>query len=455
MVRERVVISGRSWRSGPRSELYTITLDAFRAALRASDPSRLVRDSVKLKGEILSVRRLRIDLGRYDRVFVLGGGKATGGMAEEVEKILGDRITGGAVNVPDSLPMPKLHRVRPHPATHPFPSHKGVEGVLQMFRLAEKSTPKDLFLCLFSGGGSALMPAPADGVTLEDKVATTDLLLKSGAVIGEMNIVRRHLSTFKGGRLAQKLEGAEVVSLVISDVPGDRFDTVSSGPTAPDSTTFAQARGVLEKYRIWHRVPASVRGFITKGARGDFSDTPKPGSSVFRRVRNILIGSNRDARLAACAYLKAKGIPTSLHKGFYQGEATRVGVSLAKELLNGKGPRALVAGGETTVVVKGKGRGGRDQELVLSAARSLKGHGAATFAALATDGVDGPTDAAGAIADDSSVGRGLKLGLDPDETIESNDSYNYFSKVGGLLMTGPTGTNVNDIVVAVAIPEKD
>jgi glycerate-2-kinase len=412
---------------------------------------------VKLKAEVLTIKGLRIDLGLYDGIFVLGGGKATGAMATEIEKLLGDHIISGVVNVPDYLPLPRLRKIAPHPATHPYPAHSGADGVLQMLKLAAKSTSKDLYLCLFSGGGSALMPAPADGLSLEDKVRTTELLLKSGADIREMNVVRRHLSRFKGGRLAERLRGAEVVSLVISDVPGDRFDTVSSGPTAPDPTTFSQAKKVLSKYHIWGKVPSDVRSLISKGTRGEIRDTPKPGSPIFNKVHNVLIGSNKDARFAAYRFLCGRGIPTKLHRGFYQGEAAHVGESLASEFLRwakgSSGLRAFVAGGEATVRVRGKGLGGRDQELVLSAASFLRGRGLATFAAVATDGVDGPTDAAGAIADETTVDRGFKLGLNPEETIRNNDSNGYFRKLGGLIMTGPTGTNVNDIVVALTQPE--
>jgi glycerate 2-kinase len=452
-------ISGRPWRTGPADIMSNVTLAAFGAALEAADPSKLVRNSVRREGDVLRIRKLSINLGRYERIFVLGGGKATGGMATEVERLLGDCVTAGVVNVPDYLPLPKLKKIIPHPATHPYPNRRGLEGVLKMLGLAEKSTSNDLYLCLFSGGGSALMPAPAEGLSLAEKVKTTDLLLKSGANIEEMNVVRKHLSKFKGGRLAEVLSGAEVVSLIISDVPGDRLDAVSSGPTAPDPTTYSRARRVLAKYRIWKSVPKSVRSLILLGEDGKIPDTPKPRSPIFRRVHNVLIGSNRDARLAAYAYLVATGIPTKMHRGFYLGKARDVGRSLVEELLGEikkrrTGLSALVAGGEATVTVRGKGRGGRDQELILSAAASLRGRGQATIAALATDGVDGPTEAAGAIADEATVDQGLKLGLKATEALRNNDSYGYFQKLGGLLITGPTGTNVNDIVVAMGLSHK-
>ena len=430
---------------------------AFRAALAAADPSRLVAKSVWVDGDALRVRNLRFDLSHYGRIFVVGGGKATGGMAVEAERLLGERIVDGVINVPDYLPAPKLKRIRVCRATHPFPSQSGTEGVRQMLALADQSKENDLFVGLFSGGGSALMPAPAEGISLKDKIKTTDLLLKCGADIGQMNIVRRHLSSFKGGRFVQRLNGSEVVSLVISDVPGDRFDTVSSGPTAPDETTFDQARSVLVRHHIWREVPASVRALISRGVNGSVPETPKPRSPVFRKVRNVIIGSNKDARTAARDYLRGRGFRVTLREGFYQGEARTVGKSLGKEFLGivqraQSKPAALVAGGETTVIVRGSGRGGRDQEMVLSAAKVLEGKSRCAFAALATDGIDGPTTAAGAIADGSTVQKGLAMGKIPEAFIRDNDSNGYFRKVGGLLVTGPTGTNVNDIVVAISLP---
>lgn len=458
MASTRINVSRNLWRQSGNAELYRLTLGAFQAALTDTNPSRLVRISVKLDDELLHVGHLKVPLDQFERVFVLGGGKATGAMAAETERLLGRRITDGVINVPDYLYLPRLRRIRPYRATHPYPAQAGVEGVRQMLRLAEQSRRDDLFLCLLSGGGSALMPSPAEGLSLEDKVATTSLLLKSGADIGEMNVVRRHLSSFKGGRLAERLRGSLVVSLVISDVRGDRFDTVCSGPTAPDPTTFAQARKILQRFRIWNLVPSSVRALIMDGIEGRVPETLKPGSPVFRRVHNVLIGSNRNARFAAWRYLRQKGITAKLFDEFYQGEATDVGVSFAKELLRQREsqknshPYALVAGGEATVTVRGSGSGGRDQELVLSAARALRGRGAVTFAALATDGIDGPTRAAGAIVDDSTIERGLSQGLSANDALKRNDSNGYFRKLGGLILTGPTGTNVNDVIIALSMP---
>jgi glycerate 2-kinase len=414
-----------------------------------------MRRSVKLRGETLFVKRLKVNLQRFERIFVLGGGKATGAMATELEAMLGNRITAGAVNVPDYLPAPRLRQINPHRSTHPFPSELGEEGVKAMLDLAGRATSRDLYLCLFSGGGSALMPLPAQGLSLEDKLDTTGILLRCGADIEEMNVVRRHLSDFKGGRLAERLRGATVVSLVISDVPGDKFETVSSGPTAPDASTFAQARAILEKYQVWRKVPGRVRRRISRGEAGQVPDTPKPGSPIFTKVRNVLIGSNRDARLAAFAFLRRSGVSAVLRDGFYQGESSKVGERLAKEL-NRLEPRAssrpygMVAGGEATVTVKGGGVGGRDQELVLSAARFLKMR-VSTFSALATDGVDGPSGAAGAIADSDTVRRGNTCGLSIQRALDDNDSNTYFRKLGDLLVCPQTGTNVNDVVVALAI----
>lgn len=451
----RVRFSGSAWRGRPESELYRLSIGAFQAALAASDPAALVRKAVSVRGDRLTVKNLEFDLNRFDRVLVLGGGKATGGMAEAVEGLLGERIAEGSVNVPDYLPMPRLRRIVPRPSTHPYPSEKGVMGVKAMLRIAKGATDRDLCLCLFSGGGSALMPLPAPGLSLEDKVEATKLLLRSGADIEEMNVVRRHLSAFKGGRLAEKLPGVTVLSLVISDVPGDRFETVSSGPTAPDATTFDQAHSILKKYHVWDRVPASVRRRIEEGEAGRVSDTPKLGSAVFSKVHNVLIGSNKDARVAAFEFLKKSGVSVKLRDGFYQGEAASVGEAFARELgrltPRTSRPCGLVAGGEATVTVKGPGTGGRDQELVLSAARFIR-RPMSTLSAMATDGVDGPTRAAGATADSSTVRRGVALGMQAEKSLLENDSHTYFSKLGDLLLCPQTGTNVNDIVIALAFP---
>jgi len=316
-----------------------------------------------------------------------------------------------------------------------------------------------LVICLLSGGCSALMPAPIEGVTLQDLQETTRLLLKSGADISEMNAVRKHLSRITGGRLAEKLYPATVLTLIISDVVGDRLDSIASGPTAPDETTYTDARAVLQRRKIWTRVPQSVRLAIAEGAEGKRKETPKRGSKVFKNVSNFIVGNNRHPCESATQSLARMGYRARLLSTSIHGEARDIGRSLPRALLDMTGgefppshPVALVAGGETTVTVRGGGKGGRNQELALSAAISIAGMRGVHIASMETDGLDGPTDAAGALVDGDTVFRARRMGLDPEDFLLSNDSYTFFKKLGGLLNTGPTGTNVNDILVAIARP---
>jgi len=433
-------------------------IKALREALSAGDPGTTIRRRVTLNGDVLRVDSLSFDLSRYRRVLVIGGGKASGKMAVEIERILGRRISGGLVNVPDYL-RPKLHceRIAFHEATHPIPSEQGVSGVEKMLRLLGRPSDSDFVICLISGGGSALMPLPAVGVSLGDKQRTTEILLESGADIDEINAVRKHLSAIKGGRLAEKLYPATVLSLILSDVVGDRLDSIASGPTAPDATTYGDAEAVLKKYSAWKKVPSSVRRKIAEGTVGKAQETPRKGARVFERVFNVIVGSNKLSCEAAAKSLRKSGYATIILSTRIQGEANDVGRLFSSILFdvveNGfplGPPAALIAGGETTVTLKGKGLGGRNQELALSAALQVDGLESVFLASMGTDGIDGPTDAAGALVDGTTVSRAKKLGLDPSYFLRNNDSNTFFRKVGGLLVTGPTGTNVNDIMIAVA-----
>lgn len=300
------------------------------------------------------------------------------------------------------------------------------------------------------------MPLPWNGVRLSDKQKTTDLLLKSGAGIDEINSVRKHVSEIKGGRLAEKLYPAVVVSLIISDVVGDKLGFIASGPTVPDDTTYSDAYNVLKRRELWGKVPDSVRRSIMNGKEGRLPETPKGHSRVFKRVHNILIGNNRNSCEAAAKVLRRRGYRTLILSTRIQGEAKEVGkvlssiVSSIREThLPARPPAALIAGGETTVTVRGKGHGGRNQELVLSAALSIRYTPRVLVCSVGTDGVDGQSEAAGAVADGGSVGRGLKKGLDADNLLRENDSYSFFEKLDDLVVTGPTGTNVNDVMIAL------
>jgi len=423
---------------------------AVRAALDAADPRKLVDKAISLEGGTLTAGGRRYDLDAYRKVVVLGGGKASGLMAEEMEHILGEGIDEGVVIVPDTQKsLPKLTRVRFEKSSHPLPTEEGVHAVERMLEVAGRVGSGDLVVFLFSGGGSSLMPFPAAGVTLKDLRDTTGLLLKSGADIVEMNCVRKHLSQISGGRLAERVRGADVLSLMISDVVGDDLGSVASGPTVPDQTTFAMAKGVMERHGVWEAVPPSVRRTIQAGISGALAETPKPGSPSFAKVRNILVGSNKIACAAAKASLEGAGYRVRFFLESVTGEARDVGRRLANfaQPGTGDGTWALIAGGETTVTVKGQGKGGRNQELALSAAMALRDTSRTTMLSFATDGIDGMTDAAGAIADSTTCERAKSKGLDPAQFLGANDSHTFFEALGDLVVTGPTGTNVNDVTL--------
>jgi len=425
---------------------------AARAGLEAADPGKLVGRAVTLSGSSLTAGGRRYNLDAYRKVVLLGGGKASGLMAAEMERILGDRIDEGVVIVPDTQKaLPKLERVRFEEATHPLPTEKGVLAVRRMLEVADSVGSGDLVLFLVSGGGSALMPLPILGVSLEELRDTTGLLLKSGADIVEMNCVRKHLSQIAGGRFAERVLGAEVLSLVISDVIGDDLGSVASGPTVPDPTTFAMAKEVLERHRIWEKVPSSVRRTIQAGVNAAVGETPKPGSASFANVHNVLVGSNKVACTAAKASLDGAGYRVRFFLESVTGEARGVGKRLTDLARSGPGDGAwaVVAGGETTVTVRGPGKGGRNQELALSAAIALRDTSRTTLLSFATDGIDGTTDAAGAIADSTTYERARNRGLDPVRFLDANDSHTFFEALGDLVVTGPTGTNVNDVIVVL------
>lgn len=432
-------------------------LDALEEALLAADPRTIIRKTVKLQSNNLNVSTLSLRLGEFRRIVVVGGGKASADMALEIERILGSRITGGSVNIPGyTRPWPTSSRIAFIPATHPIPSEKGFRGVRNMLRLVGQPSRKDLVICLISGGGSALMPFPSTGIPLADKQRATELLLKSGATIHETNAVRKHLSEIKGGRLAERLYPATVLSLMISDVVGDELGSIASGPTFPDDTTYRDAYEVLRGRGLWPRVPRSVRDHISKGVKGELPETPNAESPVFKRVHNVLVGSGLFSCAAAARALKKRGYRTLTLSTMIQGEAKEIGKALSsivsdiwKNQIPMAPPAAIVAGGETTVTVHGKGRGGRNQELTLSSALAIQGMKNVLVASAGTDGVDGPTNAAGAIADGTSVERASRKGLDSRAFLEDNNSYSFFKKLNDLIVTGPTGTNVNDIMIGI------
>ena len=314
-------------------------------------------------------------------------------------------------------------------------------------------------LAVISGGGSALLTLPWPGLDLGDLQNTTDLLLRAGATIVELNAVRKHLSQIKGGGLARLAGGARVASLILSDVVGDPLDVIASGPTVPDPTTFADAMTVLDRYGLRDRVPRAIRRHLESGLRGQLPDTPKEGADLFSRVHNVIVGSNRLAAEAAVREAQTRGLNAWLLSTFVEGEArevAQVAAALAKELVNYDRPvprpACLVWGGETTVTVRGQGKGGRNQELALAAALSMQDLPGVLLVALGTDGTDGPTDAAGAVSTGETVSRAAALGLDPFAYLADNDAYPFFDALGDLIRTGPTGTNVNDLLLLFAFP---
>ncbi|HXM42015.1 MAG TPA: glycerate kinase [Bryobacteraceae bacterium] len=411
-------------------------LAIFKAALRAANPAGGV-----------AARLAREDFSPYRRIYIVGAGKAAAAMARAAERALGHRITAGLLNVKYGHVAP-LRRIELNECGHPVPDQRGVDGARRIAEIAAGAGPDDLLLCLISGGASALLPLPADPITLDEKQEVSKLLLASGARIHEINAVRKHISLIKGGQLARLAYPARVLSLLLSDVIGDDLDTIGSGPTAPDASTFAIARAILEKYGILRRVPASVRRRIERGCRSGIPETPKPGDAIFTRVRNVVIGSNRLAVDAAAKRARELGFRTLVLSTFVEGETreiARMHAAIAKEIVHTgrplKPPACVITGGETTVTLRGDGLGGRNQEFVLSAAIDIAGLRNVVVFSAGTDGTDGPTDAAGAIAD------GRTLARDPRAPafLARNDAYRYFEALGDLIVTGPTGTNVMDV----------
>ncbi len=426
----------------------------MRAALDAVDPRRAIRAMLHLSGDVLEIRDKVYDLKHYHRIVVVGAGKAVPAMAAAVEEILGDRIAEGLVIAKRGHVVGgKDGRIRIVEGGHPTPDEAGMSGAQRIADLLEPLGPHDLVICLFSGGGSALLTLPAHGIRLADLQELTQALLKSGATINEINCVRKHLSLVKGGQLARLAYPATVLSLILSDVVGSPLDVVASGPTVPDPTTFEEAWRILERYNLIRGLHPGIRGRLQAGMAGAIPETPKEGDAAFRNVYNVLIGSNEIAASAAVAEARSRGYNALLLTTYLEGEARHVAravAAVAKECVHSGNPvsvpACIVAGGETTVTVTGTGTGGRNQELALAAAIALEGWRHVALATLATDGGDGPTDAAGAFVTGETVARARAAGLVAREFLDNNDSYRFFQILGDGVRTGPTGTNVNDLV---------
>jgi glycerate 2-kinase len=406
----------------------------LKAALAAADPTAAVEEAL----------RRRHDLDRYERILVVGAGKAGGTMARAASKVLAKRIFAGCVNVKDG-DAAKARGIELRPCGHPVPDERGVAGAKRIADLCASAGEKDLVICLLSGGASALTPYPAPPITLAEKRKTTQLMLDSGATIHELNALRKHISLFKGGQLAKLAAPAKVVSLILSDVVGDNLDVIGSGPTAPDVSTFATALAVLDKYGLRDRVPAGVRERLERGE----GETPKPGDAVFGNVENVIVGSNQKSLEAAAKAAKALGYRTMILASTIEGETrdvARMHAAIARQIRKSgqplKAPACVVSGGETTVTIRGTGKGGRNQEFALAAALDIAGLKDTLIMSVGTDGTDGPTDAAGAIADGDTIRRST---CNAEESLRSNDSYAFFEGLQDLVITGSTGTNVMDL----------
>jgi len=418
-----------------------VALGAIHASISALDPAALVRKTVAVKDNTLTICGDRTDLSKIGRILVLGTGKASGAMAEELEQIV--RVDAGVVSVPRGT----AHKFRTKSielleAGHPRPDEQSIQAAEAVMGLAKSAGARDLAICLLSGGGSALLSLPAEGISVGEKADLSIALMQKGADIHELNIVRRHLSRIKGGHLAQVLaNSAHAHTLIISDVVGNQLQSIASGPTVADPTTYADAEKVLKKYGLWS---GPARTIIEEGIAGRREETLKRQP---KKVHNYIIGSNKSAIISACKHLHANGVQQMKILPEMTGEARVVGAKFGSLLAAG---HSFVAGGETTVTVKGKGVGGRNQELALAVAIKISGKNAA-LASAGTDGIDGSSKAAGAVVDGRTMGRAKALGLSASSYLKNNDSNTFFRKLGDEIITGPTGTNGNDIIVGIAL----
>ena len=426
-------------------------LNIFNAGIKAVDPANAVKRYLTRQDDRLEIQGKTYDLSNYENIYVIGMGKASAAMTQAVEELIGDRLKAGILNVKYGHTVP-LKIVKVNEAGHPVPDEAGLSGTRQIMEMLRQTGKKDLVFCLISGGGSALLPCPVEGVTLEDKQLVTKALLECGATIHEINALRKHISQVKGGRLATLAYPSTMISFILSDVIGDDLDSIASGPTVPDTSTFSDSLYILEKHKIKHKVPSAVIEFLEKGVRGDVEETPKADDPVFSQVQNVIIGSNIQAVTASRQKAEELGYNTLLLSTFIEGETkdvAKVHAAIAREIINSgnpiEKPACVISGGETTVTIRGEGLGGRNQEFALAAGIDINGLEKVLILSGGTDGTDGPTDAAGAIADGTTMERARKLGLDAELYIRENNSYHFFKQLDDLIITGPTFTNVMDL----------
>ncbi len=430
--------------------------EIFKSSVKAVDPYNAVKRFVRVEDNslILSVKdqtMVKLDFTKYDRISIVGGGKATAPMARAIENLLGDRIHQGLINVKYGFTQP-LTITKITEANHPLPDQNGVKGTRKILDLLQSAGEKDLIFSLISGGGSALLPQPAGKISLSEKQELTSSLLACGANIDEINTVRKHISSSKGGQMARAAYPATTVNLMLSDVVGDKMDVIASGPFTPDSSTFREVLEIFNKYEL-EDIPTTIHEHIMAGIEGQIPETPKANDPVFEPVFNIIVGSNILALEAAREKAQALGYETLILSSAVEGETREVALvhsAIAKEIVRtGRPiprPACIISGGETTVTIRGKGLGGRNQEFGLAAAMDIVDlPPRVVILSGGTDGNDGPTDAAGAVVDPFTVKRGENLRMRAADFLNDNDSYHFFKKTNDLLMTGPTNTNVMDV----------
>ena len=450
-------------RTGKLRTLREKVLEILEEGIRAANPYEAVKRYVKIEDGVLKVENVRIRLGD-GRIAVFAFGKASIGMCKALVEILGEYIDELVISAPKyserDIQLLKGIKGTTHifEGGHPLPNENSLKAARKALEIAEDLKEKDLAICLISGGGSALFETPlTEDITIDDLKELNRLLINCGASIDEINIVRKHISAVKGGKLAKVAYPARVISLIISDVVGDDLSTIASGPTAPDAYTFEDAYRVLSKYHLLDKVPNSIIRLIKDGLEGKVPDTVKPYERVWEKVLNLIVASNIKSLLRMRSIGEKLGFNTIILSDSIEGEAREVGkvfaailISIRRRNFPLKPPAVILAGGETTVTVKGKGKGGRNQELALSLSIKISGLEDLVFASMGTDGIDGNSDAAGAIVDGETYIQAGREGLDPFQYLENNDSYTFFKKLGGsLIFTGYTGTNVNDIMVGV------
>jgi len=426
----------------------------FMAGVGSVLPEKLITGLMKLEGSLLIIGEHKLELGSIRNIYVIGAGKASAAMGHYVETILGSRIAGGHIVVKYGYSC-KLKRIAVAEAGHPVPDSNGFKATEEIIRISEKASENDLVICLISGGGSALMADLPQNLLPEELYIVNNLLIRCGATINEINCVRKHLSRVKGGQLTRIVNPAQLVTIIISDVVGNPLEVIASGPTVPDSSTFSDALNIIEKYNLTTDITSGVLNYLKEGSLGNHPETPKPGDPLFSGTLNILAGTNQIALNAAKSHASGLGFKTYIIDSELHGDVENICESVLNTAMSFKNnneipkPVCLLYGGETTIKVGAEGIGGRNQHLALSAAVRLRNISFITLLSAGTDGTDGPTDATGAVVDSDTIRRALSLNEDPEKYIYEYDSYNFFKRVGGHIVTGPTFTNVMDMLIVL------